>query len=92
MPRNPRRYDLERKYDGTPKRKAENASRKRAVTAAKKAGKVAKKGQHIDHKDGNPKNNSPKNLRVLSAKKNTSYPRTATARKASTVTQRKGKR
>ena len=27
-------------------------------------------GKHIDHKDGNPKNNSKKNLRVVKAKNN----------------------
>ena len=36
-----------------------------------KQGRVRKgDGKHIDHKDGNPNNNSPSNLRVMSAKKN----------------------
>ena len=36
-----------------------------------KNGRVKKgDGKHIDHKDGNPNNNSPKNLKVISAKKN----------------------
>jgi hypothetical protein len=34
-------------------------------------GRVKKNdGKHIDHKDGNPKNNSKKNLRVIPASTN----------------------
>ena len=40
--------------------------------AAKKWGKAAIKGKDVDHKDGNPMNNSPKNLRLRSKSDNRS--------------------
>ena len=44
-----------------------NRNRRRAIAN----GKVRKgDNKHIDHKDGNPKNNSKRNLRVVSAKVN----------------------
>lgn len=36
----------------------------------KKHGKAALKGKDVDHKDGNPRNNAPSNLRIMSRKKN----------------------
>ena len=59
------------KYHSSKRMKDERVKRNRNRRKALKKGKV-KKGdkKHIDHKDGNPNNNSPKNLRVISAKKN----------------------
>lgn len=53
------------------KRKAENASRKRARYKMEKAWKVKKfDGKEVDHKNSNPNNNWDKNLRVVSRKTN----------------------
>ncbi len=51
--------------------KQERALRNKNRRKGLRTGAV-KKGdkKHIDHKDGNPRNNNPKNLRVISAKKN----------------------
>lgn len=47
-----------------------------------KLGKVKPKdGKHVDHKNGNPRDNRTSNLRTTSARKNTSYKRTKTAGK-----------
>ena len=54
-----------------PHMKKERALRNKNRRAALRAGVVHKgDGKHIDHKDGNPRNNSKKNLRVISAKVN----------------------
>lgn len=51
----------------------DNAKRKAARRAMEKAGRVRKgDGKDVHHKDGNPKNNSKKNLSVTSRKKNRS--------------------
>lgn len=48
-----------------------------------KAGKVKKgDGKDVTHRNGNPRDNSSKNLGVLSASKNRSYKRTKRAKKA----------
>jgi hypothetical protein len=67
-------------YHSSPKqKKARNAAR----AAMAKKGKVKKgDGKDVTHRDGNPRNNSSKNLGVLSASKNRSYKRTKKARKA----------
>ena len=53
--------------DSKKKRALRNKNRRKAT----RKGRVKKRaGKHIDHKDGNPKNNSKKNLRVVSAKTN----------------------
>jgi|TARA_R100000084_G_scaffold106363_1_gene64585 hypothetical protein len=58
-------------YQSTPQQKKRRAARNRARRAAiKKFGKQALKGKDIDHKDGNPMNNSTGNLRVMNRKKN----------------------
>jgi len=51
--------------------KQERALRNKNRRTALKNGSV-KKGdkKHVDHRDGNPRNNKSKNLRVISAKKN----------------------
>lgn len=85
MPSSPgykRNYQQENKYKAKPeqiaKRVARNKARRHMI--AKGKAKLGD-GLQVDHKDGNALNNSPKNLRVISASKNTSYPRTKTARK-----------
>jgi len=51
--------------------KEERALRNKNRREAIRQGRVRKgDGKHIDHKDGNPKNNMKRNLRVVSAKKN----------------------
>jgi hypothetical protein len=55
------------KYHSSPKSKKDRASRNAARKKAEAAGKVRKgDGKDIDHKDGNPRNNRPSNLRVMS--------------------------
>jgi len=60
-----------RRYHASKKMKQERAMRNKNRRTALKNG-VVKKGdkKHIDHKDGNPRNNKSKNMRVISAKKN----------------------
>ena len=69
MPRNYRKeYD---EYHGTPEQIKNRASRNAARAAvAKKHGKAAVKGKEVDHKDGNPKNNSKNNLQLMSRRAN----------------------
>lgn len=60
-------------YHKRPEQKKNRASRNGARRRMKKIlGKKAVEGKDIDHKDGNPRNNSRSNLRVLSKKKNRS--------------------
>ena len=59
------------KYHKSKRKKVERAARNKNIKKAERKGKVRKgDGRHIDHKDGNPKNNSRKNLRVVSARRN----------------------
>lgn len=69
MPRNYRKeYD---EYHGSPEQIQNRASRNAArAGAVKRNGKAKMKGKEVDHKDGNPKNNSKKNLQVMSRKAN----------------------
>jgi len=83
MPRNPRDYKKERKYDSKPEVKARRAARNRARYKLMKEGKVSKgDGKDVDHKKPLSKGGSTKrdNLRVTPAKKNRSYSRTKSAR------------
>ncbi len=70
----PRDYAREYKMtDGRPKDIKERTARNRARREAMKKGLVKKgDGKQIDHRDFNPLNNSPSNLRVISAKANIS--------------------
>jgi len=53
------------KYHASPRMKKERAARNKVRNEAEKKGRVHKgDGKEMDHKDGNPNNNSPKNLRV----------------------------
>jgi hypothetical protein len=71
------------KYDSRPSVKKDRASRNAARKTMSKAGKVRKgDGKDVDHKDGNPRNNKSKNLRVMSKAKNRSVKRTSGNRKA----------
>lgn len=71
------------KYDSRPSVKKDRASRNAARKAMEKAGKVRKgDGKDVDHKDGNPRNNNGKNLRVQTKSQNRSVPRTSGNRKA----------
>lgn len=68
MPANPRNYKQEydryHSKDEQLKNRASRNKARRAVTKAK--GKAAVKGKDVDHKDGNPRNNSLANLRLQS--------------------------
>lgn len=72
MSKKPRDYQKEyTATQGTTKGKKDRAARNAARNAAMKAGRVKKgDGREIDHKDFNPRNNSPSNLRVVSRKVN----------------------
>lgn len=66
-PRNYRKeYDT---YQGTAEQKKNRASRN-AARRTLKANGVAVAGKDVDHKDGNPRNNSRANLRVMSKSAN----------------------
>lgn len=59
------------KFQSSTKAKKDRASRNKARREAIKQGRVKKgDGKDIDHKDGNPRNNSKKNIRVVSRKTN----------------------
>jgi hypothetical protein len=68
MPANPRNYKQEydryHSKDDQIKNRASRNKARRAVVKAK--GKAAVKGKDVDHKDGNPRNNSLANLRLQS--------------------------
>ena len=54
-------------YHSKPEQKKNRASRNTARRKAAASGRVSKgDGKDVDHKDGNPRNNSKKNLRVVS--------------------------
>lgn len=70
-------------YHSSDKQKKNRASRNAARAKMLKAGKVKKgDGKDVTHRNGNPRDNSGKNLGVLSASKNRSYKRTKRAKKA----------
>ena len=71
MERNYRKeYD---NYHSSPLQKKRRAGRNTARRRVKrKLGSSAVAGKDVDHKDRNPNNNSPKNLRVQSKKRNRS--------------------
>ena len=62
--------------------KEERALRNKNRYHAEKNGRVKRgDGKHIDHKDGNPLNNSRKNLKVKPKGTNRSFPRNKKAGK-----------
>lgn len=69
-------------YHGKPAQKKKRASRNAARRKLEDAGRVKKGGDmDVHHVDGNPLNNSSKNLRVVHKSRNRSFARTSTARK-----------
>ena len=79
----PRDYKKEySNYQGTPAQRKRNDARKAARRKMEAAGKVRKgDGKDVDHKNGKPRDNSKKNLRVVSKKTNRSFPRNSKAGK-----------
>jgi hypothetical protein len=58
-------------YQGTPQQKKRRAMRNAARRRMVREGRARKgDGKDVDHKNGNPMDNSPGNLRVLSASAN----------------------
>ena len=78
-----RNYRKEYKtYQVSTAQKKRRASRNAARAKLMKMGKVRKgDGKDVAHKNGNPRDNRVKNLKVSSVKKNRSFPRTRTAGK-----------
>jgi hypothetical protein len=73
----------EGKYDKSSKRMEDNRKRKKARYKMEQAG-IAKRndGKDVDHKNGNPRDNSSKNLRVIGRAANRSIKRNKNAGKA----------
>lgn len=70
-------------YQGKPKQKKRRAKRNKVRRAANRSGRTSLgDGMDIDHKDGNPNNNSKTNLAVKSKSSNRSFPRNKRAGKA----------
>ena len=64
------------RYGSRPEQKKRRAARNRVRRRALASGRVKKgDGKEIDHKDHNPHNDNPKNLRVISASKNRGWAR-----------------
>ncbi len=64
----PRDYKSDyKKFQSSPEAIKDRASRNKARRQAEKEGRVRKgDGRDVDHSDGNPRNNSKKNLKVVS--------------------------
>lgn len=73
LPNTPGRQAAQAKYNAKPEQKKRRAARNKSRRQAEAEGRVSKgDGKDVDHKDGNPKNNSKKNLRIKSASANRS--------------------
>lgn len=69
-----------RNYQGKPEQIKKRASRNAARSKLMKEGRVRKgDGKDVDHKNGNPLQNSKGNLRVQSKSSNRSFPRNSKA-------------
>jgi hypothetical protein len=69
-------------YQGKPEQIAKRSSRNQARRKLMKTGRVRLgDGVDVDHKNGNPKDNSSKNLAVKSKSANRSFPRNSKAGK-----------
>lgn len=76
------RQKAQAKYNSKPEQKKRRAKRNAARRAMIKAGKARKgDGKDVMHKNGNPNDNRPSNLKVGSKSKNRSFARTKTAGK-----------
>lgn len=72
-----------RNYHSRPEQKKARASRNAARRAMERSGRVKKgDGKDVTHRDGNPRNNSSKNLGVLPRSENRSFRRNRKAGKA----------
>lgn len=78
-----RNYKSEYKnYHSSSEQKKNRASRNSARDALTKAGVVRKgDGKDVNHKNGNPRDNSKKNLSVTTKRANRSFPRNRNAGK-----------
>jgi len=73
-------------YHSSDKQKKDRAHRNNANRQLKREGRIAKgDGKDVDHKDGNPRNNSPSNLTVKSKNTNRSFSRRLKARNGSLI-------
>ena len=72
-----KKRDYQKEYQSYHKKHLkDNNARHRARYAAEKAGRASVgDGKDLDHKNNNPRDNSPGNVRVMSAKANRSRPR-----------------
>ena len=68
-------------YHSKPKQIKNRTARGAARNKLKKAG-VSVAGRDVAHRNGNPRDNRRKNLTTQTPRKNRSFPRTKTARKA----------
>ena len=69
-------------YHSSSAQKKRRAARNKARRVMVRLGKAKPgDGKDVHHKDGNPLNSTPKNIRMESRKSNRSFPRTSTARK-----------
>ena len=60
-------------YHAKPEQKKNRAARNKARTLLSSTGRVRKgDGKDVDHRDGNPRNNSKSNLSVMSKRRNRS--------------------
>jgi hypothetical protein len=82
-PKKKRNYAQENaRYKSRPDQIAKRTSRNKARRAAIKSGVVRKgDGKDVDHKNGNPMDNRPSNLRAIPASANRSFPRNKRAGK-----------
>jgi len=72
-----------RNYHSSPTQKRRRAARNKARRRLMREGRVSKgDGRDVDHKDGNPRNNSRSNLRVQSRSRNRSFRRNRNGGKA----------
>lgn len=69
-----RERDYRKEYDeyhGKPEQRAARSSRNKARRELEAEGRVRKgDGKEVDHKDGNPRNNSRRNLQVMTRDQN----------------------
>lgn len=69
-------------YHSKPEQIARRSERNKARRLLEKEGRVRKgDGKDVDHKNGNPKDNNKKNLRVTTKTSNRSFPRNSKAGK-----------